>query len=326
MAVEMTGFPRGWFVVSWSAELAAGDVKPLRYFGKDLVLFRTESGQAHILDAFCPHLGAHLGHGGKVKGESVECPFHAWRFDGTGSCVDIPYWDAPVPSRARVAKWPTVEKSGVIFVWHDAEGGAPEWEVPEIPEAEDDGWTEWYPNILEGVKTHPREIVENVADSAHFPTVHRTFVDSFENIYDGHMATQHTVGTATPPQGGKDSFDIVATYHGPAFQISDMKGVLHSKLLLAHTPIDEGHLDLRFAVMLEKSGPRTAEFAQFYVDNLRLGFHEDISIWEHKVFRPAPWLIKEDGPIGRLRTWYRQFYKPRGAAPEQAAAAEQPPA
>ncbi len=135
-------------------------------------------------------------------------------------------------------------------------------------------------------------------------------VESFENIYDGHKATQHTIGTATPPQGGVDHFDITATYHGPAFQISDMKGVLHSKLLLAHTPIDEEHLDLRFAVMLEKSGPRTAEFAQFYVDNLRMGFHEDISIWEHKVFREKPFIVAGDGPIGRLRTWYRQFFKP----------------
>lgn len=123
------------------------------------------------------------------------------------------------------------------------------------------------------------------------------------------MATQHTVGTAEPPQGGVDHFDITATYHGPAFQISDMKGYLHSKLLLAHTPIDEQHLDLRFAVMLEKKGPKTESFAKFYVDNLRLGFHEDIAIWEHKVYRDVPRLVDGDGPIGKLRRWYSQFYR-----------------
>ena len=32
--------PNGWFQVEWSHELKAGDVKPLKYFGKDLVLFR----------------------------------------------------------------------------------------------------------------------------------------------------------------------------------------------------------------------------------------------------------------------------------------------
>ena len=44
-----THFPKGWFTVAWSSELAAGDVRPLRYFGKDLVLFRTESGEARVL-------------------------------------------------------------------------------------------------------------------------------------------------------------------------------------------------------------------------------------------------------------------------------------
>ena len=35
-----------------------------------------------MLDAYCPHLGAHLAEGGRVQGESVRCPFHAWEFDG----------------------------------------------------------------------------------------------------------------------------------------------------------------------------------------------------------------------------------------------------
>jgi hypothetical protein len=65
------GYPRGWFVIQFSDELGRGDVKPLRYFGKDLVLFRTESGKPAILDAYCPHLGAHLGHGGKVARPSA---------------------------------------------------------------------------------------------------------------------------------------------------------------------------------------------------------------------------------------------------------------
>ena len=62
-------YPNGWFQIAYSDELEKGQVVPLRYFGKDLVLFRTEGGEAQLLDAYCPHLGAHLGHGGKVQGE-----------------------------------------------------------------------------------------------------------------------------------------------------------------------------------------------------------------------------------------------------------------
>lgn len=303
----MRPYPRGWFVIAWAGELAPGSLKPMRYFGRDLVLWRKEDGTPVVQDAFCPHLGAHFAHGGHVKGDRLVCPFHAWEFDDSGACAHIPY-ATKIPPRARIACWPVVERNGVIFMWHDPDGGAPDWEIPVIAEHGTSDWTPWYENKVT-VNTHPREIVENVADSAHFPAVHRTFVDQFENIYEGHKATQHTIGKATPKLGGVDHFDITATYHGPAFQISDMRGVLHAMLLLAHTPIDENSLDLRFAVMLQRTGPRTEEFAKFYVDNLTLGFHEDIAIWEHKVYRPRPQLVAEDGPIGRLRAWYSQFYR-----------------
>ena len=299
-------YPRGWFVIAWARELEEGGVMPLRYFGQDLVLFRTSTGPA-LLDAFCPHLGAHLGHGGCVEDDTIRCPFHAWRFAADGSCADIPY-AKKVPKQAKLRPWTVLERNGAIYAWHCPEGTEPDWEVPVIDEYGSADWTPWRDNCLNGVKTHPREIVENVADSAHFPVVHRTEVQHFENHYVDHKATQITHGTARPPQGGVESFQIEATYFGPAFQISHMSGVLKSVLLLAHTPIDEKTLDLRFAVSLERSGPRTEQFAEFYAENLRLGFHEDIAIWENKVYRERPRICEGDGPIGRLRTWYRQFY------------------
>ena len=64
--------PFGWYAVSLSEQLNNGDVKPLTFFAKELVLFRTESGKAGVLDAMCPHLGAHMGHGGTVIGEAFD--------------------------------------------------------------------------------------------------------------------------------------------------------------------------------------------------------------------------------------------------------------
>jgi len=89
--------PFGWFCVAITADLKVGEVKPLKYFGRELVMFRTESGEPKVLDAFCPHLGAHLGHGGKVVGESIACPFHGWQFDGSGHCTAVPYAKAMPP-------------------------------------------------------------------------------------------------------------------------------------------------------------------------------------------------------------------------------------
>ncbi|HEY6458762.1 MAG TPA: Rieske 2Fe-2S domain-containing protein, partial [Polyangiaceae bacterium] len=110
-------YPNGWFQVAYSDEVAPGAVVPLRYFGRDLVIFREERGDVHVLDAHCPHMGAHLGHGGTVKDGCVRCPFHAWRFDGTGQCVEVPY-SARVPPRARVRPWHVREVNGLVLVWH----------------------------------------------------------------------------------------------------------------------------------------------------------------------------------------------------------------
>lgn len=60
--------------------------------GEELVAFRTEDGVANVTDAYCPHLGAHLGIMGRVVGDCIECPFHGWRFKGKdGSCSHVPY-------------------------------------------------------------------------------------------------------------------------------------------------------------------------------------------------------------------------------------------
>jgi phenylpropionate dioxygenase-like ring-hydroxylating dioxygenase large terminal subunit len=80
-------YPDGWFLISTSAELGAGQVRPLHYFGEDLVLYRDATGTAVLVDAYCPHMGAHLGYGGCVDGDGLRCPFHNWRFDASGRCT-----------------------------------------------------------------------------------------------------------------------------------------------------------------------------------------------------------------------------------------------
>src|SRR5215510_13488200 len=164
--------PNGWFQVAYSDELAPGQVMPLDYFGGSLVLFRTESGEAKVLDAFCPHLGAHLGYGGKVEGGCIRCPFHAWKFDGSGACTEIPYANK-IPPKAKLRTWSVREVAGLIMVWHHAAGDAPGWDLPEVPEYGDAEWTD-YERRRWKIKTRNQEMAENAVDSAHFKYVHGT--------------------------------------------------------------------------------------------------------------------------------------------------------
>lgn len=90
MRVPFTWKVTGWFMIGWSPEFPVGEVRPLRYFGEDLVAYRDESGELHVLEAHCKHLGAHIGHGGTVVGDCVQCPFHGWRWGRTAPTATSP--------------------------------------------------------------------------------------------------------------------------------------------------------------------------------------------------------------------------------------------
>ena len=82
-------YPRGWFCIGAAYEFTDAPVK-LDYFGTSLVAYRgADSGEVHVLDAYCPHMGANLADG-CVKGDSVICPFHEWSWGADGFCNDIP--------------------------------------------------------------------------------------------------------------------------------------------------------------------------------------------------------------------------------------------
>jgi phenylpropionate dioxygenase-like ring-hydroxylating dioxygenase large terminal subunit len=57
-------------MIGWSEEFVPGTVKAMKYLGSDLVAYRTYDGRLSVLDAYCPHMGAHLGYGGCVDGET----------------------------------------------------------------------------------------------------------------------------------------------------------------------------------------------------------------------------------------------------------------
>ena len=67
MELKLDPYPTGWYPFCFSKDLKVGEVISEKYFGKELVAFRGENGEVKVVDAFCPHLGAHLGKGGTVN-------------------------------------------------------------------------------------------------------------------------------------------------------------------------------------------------------------------------------------------------------------------
>jgi 3-ketosteroid 9alpha-monooxygenase subunit A len=128
--------------------------------------------------------------------------------------------------------------------------------------------------------------------------------------------------------GGKDDYlTTIASYYGPAYQITHMFGNMNgypveSILLNSHTPIDPNSFELRFGVMVKKFPGMTEEacagMVKQYVDMTNVAFGQDVEIWHNKVRIDNPLLCEGDGPVYQNRQWYEQFYVDAASVPAEA--------
>ena len=232
--------PNGWFAVAWSRDLEEGQVQRVQAFGRELVLFRGRSGQPVLLDAYCPHLGAHLAVGGRVCEDTIRCPFHGWRFDETGGCVEIPHARA-IPAVARLKSWALVEKNEMIFAWHHAEEKPPDWEVPTIGVI---GHPDWTPprRVDIDVAVHMQELAENNFDPVHFEYVHGMAApppSAYEFAENGRFVRAVSQTTRETPMGTFDTRLVRDTFGlGLSTVVSDGNPGVGTMLFVSVTPID----------------------------------------------------------------------------------------
>ena len=314
-------YARGWHCLGVADDYRDGKLHTLNIFGSRLLAFADDSGKINVLDAHCPHMGADLSQG-TLEGNRVVCPFHHWKFEGSGRCVEIPYCER-IPPKAKTRAWLTCEENNLLFVWNNPEGKAPAEGVviPHLPEIDSDEWShDWHLDTLI-IETHPRELVDNLADAQHFGPVHGTPTKYFSNIFEGHIAHQIFHGDSIRLGG-----DLVAesAYFGPATHFTRMRAVfegleVHSILLNCHVPITTNSFELRFGCLVKKmpgwSEEQNEALAKEYVQQNRTSFYQDVDIWKHKVCINNPVLAAGDGPVYQLREWYQQFYTDEAAVP-----------
>lgn len=325
------GLPKGWFVVALAQEIEPGKVHSLRYFGRDLVAFRGESGRVHVTEAYCPHLGAHLAYGGKIEGDNIRCPFHGWSYDGaSGRCMEVPYADR-VPPKAKLDALPTLEQDGVVYVFYDPERGEP-WPLPPL---EHEGWTRGRAIHWPGLRSHPQEISENTVDTAHIGPVH-----------SGHGAHVKSV----PQREGEVmriqiNFEASGELVGMPEQINDvhldvtMRGLgwmyVHTHVPNAGvdacqriyvTPVDDSTVDIRGIIHVKATDDPTftEDLERLFFEAYCSDFPKDFPIWENKRYLERPVLAKGDGPIGIYRRWCTQFYPKQPELPQAPSAAAAP--
>jgi 3-ketosteroid 9alpha-monooxygenase subunit A len=303
--------PDGWFAVGPSADWEIGAVKPLHYFGRELVCFRGEDGGARVFDAHCPHLGAHLGVGGRVCGEGIVCPFHGWRLDGDGRVAEVPRLGRR-PPEVRIRSYPVCERNGLVYVWHHAKDEAPGYEVIGY-RGDEERWTPWRCNAYR-VRVHVQDLTENILDRAHFVSVHdmaRPEREHFEVRFEGTSLVVDQLMKVTAVSARGVEVRSRTTTCGPGIAAVEVKqGPLDMLTYITQTPIDDELTDVRLYFSMRRLPDEAATLAVSELNDriTNLQFTQDVPIWENKIYRERPALTELDGPVAQYRRWFRQFY------------------
>lgn len=165
----------------------------VQLLGKDLVLWRDGAEQWHCFEDACPHRLVPLSEGRVEADGTLLCAYHAWRFDGSGNCVNIPQSKDSETEEKNIANpkacaiaYPTQERQGLLWVW--AEPGAEarlesQMRDPRIiPELEDESGRVkklfWYVRDLPYGWDY---FIENVIDPAHVTVSHHGIMGKRED-------------------------------------------------------------------------------------------------------------------------------------------------
>ncbi|XP_078589339.1 cholesterol 7-desaturase nvd-like [Branchiostoma floridae x Branchiostoma japonicum] len=325
-------YPNGWWGILESRLLQRGQVKEVVALGEHLAVFRQENGTVSVVDAYCPHLGANLGVGGRVVGNCIECPFHGWRYRGEdGKCMHIPY-AAKVPDVARVKSWTCLECNGSIYIWYHCDGEEPSWTPKLVDEVESGEWT--CRGLSEHfINAHVEEISENGADIGHLNHLHgpgittgndlRHIWSSFTGFFTHQWEADWQPFPAPDTQFGTMTVDMDMYLFGYRIPLPSVKAraiqngpgvvylyidgpLMHVVLVSSITPVEP--LLLRYTQSIYASRGTPTFLAKIVQWGEAVQLERDVTVWNNKSYPAKPVLVKEDAAIVRHRRWYSQFY------------------
>jgi phenylpropionate dioxygenase-like ring-hydroxylating dioxygenase large terminal subunit len=176
-----------WYVILRSKELKKGKALGVLRMGERMVLWRDSQGKTVCQADLCPHRFAALSIG-CVMGDTIQCPFHGFEYDTSGSCTYVPANGraAEVPKNLRVQTYPCREAHGYIYIWW----GEPRVEYPPLPWFEDLDNTFTTSDFQDHWPVQYSRAIENQLDVFHLAFVHATTIGrGHRTICDGPITT-----------------------------------------------------------------------------------------------------------------------------------------
>ena len=124
---------RYWMPVAVSAELTdEKPIRPVRILGENLVVYRDRKGRYGLVGEQCPHRKASLAFG-RVDEEGIRCPYHGWKFDCTGACLEQPAEPAEggFKNKIKHTAYPVEKLGGLLWAYLGPEPRPllPRWDV-----------------------------------------------------------------------------------------------------------------------------------------------------------------------------------------------------
>lgn len=163
-----TFLQNSWYCAGWSTDLGTQPIGR-KMLGQPVVLYRDEAGTAHALADRCPHRFAPL-HRGKVKGNTIECPYHGLRFDPAGHCVLNPHGEGNIPRAAVVKGYPLIERQGLFWIWFGDPVLADPAEIIDVEFLSDSRFATSTGSL--DVKANYLLVIDNLLDLTHAPFLH----------------------------------------------------------------------------------------------------------------------------------------------------------
>ena len=165
---------RYWQPIAGESEFDGKSIKPVRFFGEDLVLYKDLSSNFGLVDKHCAHRRADLSYGW-VEKCGIRCSYHGWLFDESGRCTEQPYDDIANPGtrlkeRCAIKAYPVRAVAGMLWAYM---GPDP---APELPVWEPFTWKNGFVEVVGvDIPCNWLQCQENSIDPVHFEWMHDTW-------------------------------------------------------------------------------------------------------------------------------------------------------
>jgi len=189
-------FRRYWLPALLAWELPGPDCPQVRVqlLGERMVGFRDSQGRLGLIDEFCAHRGVSLFFA-RNEECGLRCPYHGWKYDVTGQCVDVP--SEPAESgfceKIKLKSYPLVERGGVIWVYMgpaDQQPPLPEWEFATVPQEQS-----YTSKRLQ--ECNYLQAMEGGIDSSHVSFLHSGALNT-DPLFKGSKGNQYNLGDKKP--------------------------------------------------------------------------------------------------------------------------------